>query len=99
MKMAGSTPALLHDCALAGFGRGPARAGGRIERPRGDGVPRRGTRDWRSKALRLRAKGMLLTDIARRCDVTVQAVSLLLKNLAYREEIHVFRIVVPGGEP
>jgi len=42
---------------------------------------------------------MLLTDIARRCNVTVQAVSLLLKNLAYRETIHVFRIVVPwrGG--
>jgi hypothetical protein len=38
---------------------------------------------------------MLLTDIARRCNVTVQAVSLLLKNMAYREQVRVFRIPVP----
>jgi hypothetical protein len=38
---------------------------------------------------------MLLTDIARRCKVTVQAVSLLLKNMAYREQVHAFRIRIP----
>jgi hypothetical protein len=38
---------------------------------------------------------MLLTDIAWRCDVTVQAVSLLLKNMAYREKVQVFRILIP----
>ena len=42
---------------------------------------------------------MLLTDIARRCDVTIQAVSLLLKDLAYREEVHVFRIEIPWRGP
>lgn len=47
------------------------------------------------KALRLRAKGMLLTDIAPRCKVSVQAVSLLFKSLAYREKVHVFRIPIP----
>jgi len=38
---------------------------------------------------------MLLTDIARRCNVSVQAVSLLLKSMAYREQVHVFHVSIP----